>query len=105
MDIEENWLELPEEDDTLHYGHGNGAMVYIRNRAYMIGGVDINPETNNPNYGQESGTHKVEFYLPRIGNKEGWTEIANFPRAIKDHAALAYDRWIYVFGLAYLLFT
>ena len=80
-------------------------MVYVRNRAYMIGGVDVNPDTQNPDYGEESGTHKVEFYLPRIGNGEGWTEIADFPRAIKDHAALAYDRWIYVFGTVSFLFA
>jgi len=96
-DVEENWEEFTE-DDIAQYGHGNGAMVYVKNRAYLIGGVDTNPEANNPEYGDESGTHNFEFYTPRIGDGKGWTSLTNLPRAVKDHAALAYDRWIYVFG-------
>jgi hypothetical protein len=73
-------------------------MVYVKNRAYLIGGVDTNSEANNPDYGDESGTHNFEFYTPRLGDGKGWTSLKNLSRAVKDHAALAYDRWIYVFG-------
>ena len=82
------WTRL---DNYAEEGHADGAMVSWRNRAVLIGGQQIKSDDENPNA-------VSEYFVPSLTEFDKWSQLPDLPFRVMYHSAIAYDRWIYVFG-------
>ncbi|CBY35301.1 unnamed protein product [Oikopleura dioica] len=87
----EQFIQWTRLDKYSQEGHADGAMVSWRNRAVLIGGQEINSQDENPNA-------LSEYFVPSLSEFDKWSKLPDLPFRVMYHSAVAYDRWIYVFG-------
>ncbi|CBY38627.1 unnamed protein product, partial [Oikopleura dioica] len=87
----EQFIQWTRLDKYSQEGHADGAMVSWRNRAVLIGGQEINSQDENPNA-------LSEYFVPSLSEFNKWSKLPDLAFRVMYHSAVAYDRWIYVFG-------